>query len=328
MIRSLYWAPSGPLQTDLPASAITDALAQAGGLLWLDLSSDEPAVFEPLLRDTFGFHPLAIEDALRELHVAKIDDWGDYVYLVLHALQLDPSLADPVQLLELDIFVGSNYIVTHHERELAPLEQVWGALREGRRPASLQPSRLLHHLVDELVSSHLPTVEQVDSAMEDLEDAIFLRPDVPALEQILNMKRGVMQIRRALGPQREVFNRLARDPHAAIAEADRVYFRDTYDQTIRLLDITDSMRDQATSALDTYLSAVNNRMNDVMKTLTIITTLFMPLSFVASFFGMNFFAPVAALHDWTATPALIATLALMVVTPIGMYLWMRRRHWM
>lgn len=328
MIRSLYWTANGALNTNLSPAEIRAAIDRQGGLLWLDLSDEEPASFEPLLRDAFGFHPLAVEDALRELHVAKIDDWGEYVYLVLHALHLDLSLADPVQLVEMDIFVGSSYLVTHHEHALAPLKQVWVALQEGRRPASLQPARLLHRLTDTLVSSHTPVMEEVDDRLEEVEDAIFLRPDAPTLEQILNLKRGVTQLRRALGPQREVYNRLARDSYAVISEGDRVYFRDTYDQTVRLLDITESMRDQASGALDIYLSAVNNRMNDVIKTLTIITTLFMPLSFVASFFGMNFFGPVADLPAWTARPALVMTLLLMAVTPIAMYLWMRRRHWM
>jgi magnesium transporter len=131
-----------------------------------------------------------------------------------------------------------------------------------------------------------------------------------------------------MAPQRDVYNRLARDPYAGIADEDRIYFRDTYDQAVRLVDITESMRDQATSALDTYLSAINNRMNDVMKTLTIITTIFMPLSFVASFFGMNFFGPVASLAAWTDIPAFAATLLLLSITPVAMYLWMRRRRWM
>lgn len=328
MIRSLYWPRSGPLQIDLPMAEIPAALNREGGVLWLDLADEQPAAFEPLLQDVFRFHPLAIEDALRQVHVARIDDWGDYVYLALHALKLDPSLANPVELLELDVFVGPNYIVTHHERELAPLEQVWSALREGGRPVPLRPGRLLHRLVDELVSSHIPLLEEMDGIIEDLEDAIFSRPDAPTIEQILMLKRGVMQLRRALSPQREVLDRLARDAYAVIHEEDRVYFRDAYDQSVRLLDITESMRDQATGALDTYLSAVNNRMNDVMKTLTVITTLFMPISFVASFFGMNFFGPVERLDEWTATPALLATLVIMVATPMAMVLWMRRRHWM
>lgn len=328
MIRSLYWTREGPARMNLPAAEMPATLGRTGTLLWVDLADDEPAAFEPLLHDTFRFHPLAIEDALRELHVAKIDDWGDYVYLVLHALLLDLTLTDPVQLLELDVFVGPNYIVTHHEGTLGPLERVWDALRDGRPLAALTPGRLLHLLADELVASHLPIVEQVDDAIEHVEDAIFHGPDTPALEQILDLKRGVLQLRRAFGPQREVYNRLARDPYAVIAEGERVYFRDTYDQTARLLDITDSIREQATSALDTYLSAVNNRMNDVMKTLTVITTLFMPLSFVASFFGMNFFGPAAPLPEWTGLPAFAATLLLMAATPVAMYLWMRGRRWM
>jgi len=328
MIRSLYWTADGTMHEGLPLAEMQAALNQRGGLLWVDLSDDGPAAFEPLLRDTFHFHPLAVNDALQELHVAKIDDWGDYIYMVLHALDVDLAITEPVQLVELDLFVGPGYVVSHHEHDLAPLERVWAALRSGRRPPSLTSGRLLHQIVDELVASHLPAVEAVDAAIELVEDAIFQGADSPALEQILRLKRGVVELRRAIGPQREVYNRLARDPYVVIAEEDRVYFRDTYDQAVRLVDISESIREQATSALDIYLSALNNRMNDVMKTLTIITTLFMPLSFVASFFGMNFFGPVAHLPHWTDRPALIATLVLMALIPMAMYLWMRRRRWM
>ncbi len=134
-------------------------------------------------------------------------------------------------------------------------------------------------------------------------------------------------MRRIITPQREVLNKLARDDYEVIDPHDRVFFRDIYDHLVRLHDLNESMRDLVSGALDTYLSVVNNRMNEVMKTLTIITTLFMPITFITGFFGMNFFEPVAGLTTWTSFLVFVPVLLLLVVLPVVMFFWMKRRTW-
>jgi magnesium transporter len=141
-------------------------------------------------------------------------------------------------------------------------------------------------------------------------------------------KRNVLQIRRVLAPQREVVNKLARDPYLVVGEKDQVYFRDVYDHMVRLTNDSDSVRDLLTGNMELYLSVVNNRMNDIMKTLTIITTLFMPLTFITGFFGMNFFQAVLPSRFWTGPVILVLTLVIMVLLPLVMFYWMRRRAWM
>jgi magnesium transporter len=131
-----------------------------------------------------------------------------------------------------------------------------------------------------------------------------------------------------VAPQREVLNKLARGDYALIDARDRMFFRDVYDHLVRLYDISESLRDLVGGALDTYLSVVNNRMNDVMKTLTVITTLFMPMSFLVGFFGMNFFQATVPFEAWTGRVAFGFVIATMIVVPLGMFLWMRRRAWM
>jgi magnesium transporter len=138
----------------------------------------------------------------------------------------------------------------------------------------------------------------------------------------------VLSLRRIIGPQREVLNKLARDDYGVIDQHDQVYFRDVYDHLVRLYDITESIRDLVSGTLDTYLSVINNRMNEIMKTLTIITTLFMPISFLTGFFGMNFFEPVARLYGWTSPLAFIITLAILITVPWGMFYYIRHRKWM
>jgi magnesium transporter len=174
----------------------------------------------------------------------------------------------------------------------------------------------------------MTTVEDMDEEIEWVEDQIFAKPTSDTVQRLFVLKRATLHLRRALSPLREVLNKLARDDFPVVDAKDRIYFRDIYDHLVRLHDISESLRDLVGGALDTYLSVINNRMNDIMKTLTVITTLFMPVSFLAGFFGMNFFQPVAPMQGWTNFPAFFIALAIFILTPFGMFFWMRKRGWM
>ena len=328
MIRTLYRTEDGHVRIDLRPEELSAALRDTEGLLWVDFESEPPDVCEPILHETFGFHPLAVDDALEEAHVPKVDDWGQYVYLVLHAVILDQQDDGRVSTLELDVFLGKNYLVTHRTQSIAAVDRTWAACQRDERHLQKGVGHLLYKLADELVADYMPVVEGIDEAIDQIEDQVFDNPTPTILEQIFTLKRGLLRLRRIIAPQREVLNKLARGDYAVIDAEERVFFRDVYDHLVRLYDITESLRDLVGGALDTYLSVVNNRMNEVMKTLTVITTLFMPLSFVVGFFGMNFFQPVAPMDAWTDRLAFILTAVGMVLTPAAMYLWMRRRAWM
>src|SRR5690606_32527252 len=163
---------------------------------------------------------------------------------------------------------------------------------------------------------------------ETVEAEVLRRPHPSVQERIMGLKHTILKVRRVVVIQREVLNQLARDPIQVIDEEERVYFRDVYDHIIRVYDLVDGLRDLVGSALELYLAAVNNRMNDVMKTLTIITTLFMPLTFITGFFGMNFFEATSPLRAWTGTGMLAFTLAGMILLPLGLFYWMRHHAWM
>jgi magnesium transporter len=182
--------------------------------------------------------------------------------------------------------------------------------------------------VDYLVADYMPVVERIDDEIDLLEDQIFARPHPQTLERLFTLKRVLLAMRRILLPQREVLNKMARDDYKVIDQKDRVFFRDIYDHLVRLHDLNESLRDLVSGALDTYLSVVNNRLNDVMKTLTLITTLFMPISFITGFFGMNFFEPVAHLTGWTSQQTFGGVLGIMISLPLLMYVWMRNRTWL
>jgi magnesium transporter len=327
MIRSLYFVPGKPIRKDIPADEFPQLTKNSQGLLWLDFVSEPPDICLPILQ-SFGFHPLAIDDALQETHVPKLDDWAGYLYIVLNYMHVTKegdrwdSHVD-----ELDIFLGSNYIVTHHDDPITAIEETLNSCDRDPRTLQEGADHLLYKIADYLVAEYMPIVEQIDEAIDQIEDQVFDRPSPRTLEKLFALKRVLLAMRRILLPQREVLNKLARDDYKVIDPKDRIFFRDIYDHLVRLHDINESLRDLVGGALDTYLSVVNNRMNEIMKTLTTITVLFMPLTVLTSYFGMNFFEPLGTLKSWTTNPVFYLTLATIFILPLSMYLWMRRRTW-
>ncbi|HSJ57180.1 MAG TPA: magnesium/cobalt transporter CorA, partial [Anaerolineae bacterium] len=322
---------------DLGVEAAWRALDTPGTRLWVDLGEEPPEVTRPLLLDLFGFHPLAVEDALQEAqHVPRVDDWEDYLYLVLHGLLPDgqgPNGEIPVSpyslvTLEVDVFLGERYLVTHWVRRIAAMERMWANCRRDERCLARGTSALLYQLADEIVDDFMPVVDEFDEALDQVEREVFGRPAPAFLGRVFALKRAQLHMRRLITPQREMLNKLARGDYELIAADDRVFFRDVYDHLVRLYEITEAQRDATAGIVDTYLSAVNNRMNEVIKALTLVTTLFLPLSFLASFFGMNFFAAAAPTPAWTSPVVLVIVVLLMLAIPVIMYGWMRRRAWM
>jgi len=324
MIRILYYTPHAALNITYPIEKIKAALKDKNGLLWVDFSGEAPEVCEPILLDTFGFHLLAVEDALQQTHTPKLDDWGDYLYVVLGALNYEDG---DLHTHELDVFLGRNYVVTHHDEPIRALDDVWAACQRDSRHIENGADHLLYRISDYVVAGAMDLVEEVDVKIDDVEDEILNKPTPVVLEKLFDLKRVLLTMRRTITHQREVLNKLARDDYRIIDAQDRVFFRDVYDHLVRLQDLNESMRDLVSGALDIYLSVINNRMNDVMKTLTAVTTLFMPISFIAGFFGMNFFQPTANLLAWTSRPAFYVMLAVTLAVPVGMFLWMHRRTW-
>lgn len=328
MIRSLYYKPGHPIRTNIPPAEFSRLIRDRKGMLWVDFMGEPAEQAEPIL-SSFGFHPLAIDDAIQETHTPRVDDWGDYLYIVLSILnykQEDGVFESEID--ELDVFLGSNYVVTFHDQLLTAIEDAWTVCQRDVRHLQGGADHLLYRIVDSLVMGYMPLVEQIDAQIDQIEDQVFDRPRPDLLEQIFALKRLLLTMRRILVPQREVLNKLARDDYRVIDPRDRVFFRDIYDHLVRLHDLNESLRDLVSGALDTYLSATNNRMNEIMKVLTIITTFFMPITFITGFFGMNFFEPVANLVGWTSQEVFTVTLTAMLGFPLTMYLWMRGRTWL
>ena len=328
MIRSMHFVEGAELRTDLNRDEFRQVIANGEGLLWVDIQKESRGTVEPLLREVFGFHPLAIEDALDETHVPKVDDWGSYLYIVLHGV-LNSTLQDgnELQTDEIDIFAGSRYIVTFQDYSTPAVDRAWDVVQRDHRVLVRGAGHLLYRIIEETESDYLNLLDSIDETLSRIEDEIFAKPEPALLSEVFSLKRVLLRIRRGIAPQREVINKLARGDFQQFSQEDRMYFRDVYDHLVRLNDILESLRDLVGSALEIYLSVVSNRLNDVLKTLTIITTLFMPLTFIAGFFGMNFFQATDLFASWTGRLSFVTVIGLMLATPILMYTWMRRRAW-
>jgi magnesium transporter len=331
-VRVIYRESSGEIHFDWPVSQIRRAIDDSGGKLWVDIADPDTAegdTAETLLRDVFGFHPLAVEDALKETHVAKVDDWGDYLYLVFHSIEFD-SRTGHLRLHELDVFLGKNYLVTYHAEPLGFLEQDRRNIeRDPENRMRHGTAHLLYHFLDMAVAEYLPVIEHLDLAIDDAQEEVFSSPTPQTLQQIFRVKRSALRLHRAISPEREVLNRLARDAYDPIPEESRIYFRDVYDHLVRVHDLTESLRDLISGALDTYLSAISNRTNDTMRTLTLVTVMFLPMSFLAGFFGMNFFGePLAFKIELPRITFFVITCLVMVGTFVGQWWWAKKKGWL
>ncbi len=271
-------------------------------------------------------HALTIEDCLSP-HVdpAKIDDHGDYIFVVVQALgeyrperELEP--------LEVDFYLGPNYVVSCHRQPLAAIEHFRGRCQRDERLLQHTADWLLHGLLDGLVDEFLPVVDAMDEALDQLEETVLRRPDGRSLQQILLLKRNTLRLRRATTPQRDIMNRLSRGefPHLIRPEA-AIYYRDIYDHLVRVEYLVEALRDLADGALNTYLSVLSNRMNEIMKVLTAAATVFLPLTLISGIYGMNFAEGVVPPFDADWGFGLIV--GLMATLAAGLLSYFRWRRW-
>ncbi len=297
--------------------AIADLLRR-DEYFWLDLTDpggDEVAA----LREVFSFHPLALEDMAKRGQRPKLDDFGDYMFLVYYGAE--EGEAGEVELEEVHAFLSGGYIVTSHQRRC-------GALVEARQRFDAQAPRseqfVVYRVLDGLTDSFFPILDRLDDRMERLDGEIFDRPEPRQLEEITALRRQLVALRRVVTPQRDLLARGVDDIlEIPGLEADsRNYFRDVYDHAIRISDQIDSYRDLLAGTRDAYLSVVSNRLNQITKQLTVVATIFLPLSFIVGFFGQNFKWLVVNID--TLGDFLVLGIGSLVLSVIGLLFWFRR----
>ena len=326
-----YRDGSGVFHPEWPIAKVEEAINDLSGLLWIDiLGPDEHSGthLETWLCEHFHFHHLAVEDALAETHIPKVDDWGSYLYIVFHVARIVPEI-ETLELQELDIFLGKNFLITYHTVPLPILDQDRQSIERDPRDRLRQGAdHLLVRFLELAIDQSLKAIEELDDQVDTIQNAVIENASPKNLKAIFRIKRSAARVHRMIGPMREVLNRLARDPYSTIREQHRVYFRDVYDHLVRLHDISESLRDLVAGALDTYLSVSANRTNEIMKALTVVTVMFLPLTFLGGFFGMNFFGETLNFTSPLPKHLLFwGTIVLMAVTPWWMYRWVRRKGW-
>ncbi|HWE11329.1 MAG TPA: magnesium/cobalt transporter CorA [Solirubrobacteraceae bacterium] len=290
---------------------------------WLDLTDPAPEEIAALGR-LFGFHPLALEDTEHFGQRPKLDNYGDHIFLVFYGAWRHPE-DDPEPLREVHLFLAGRYLVTVHRDPLPPLDQQRAQL-DGRVLHSEQ--FLLYRVLDALTDSFFPWLSDMDEQIDGLEQSVLESPDEHQLEQLFGLRRQLVAVRKVVTPQRDLFARsvdqIAELPGLELDERD--YFRDVYDHLIRISDLIDSYRDLLSGATDLYLSTLSNRQNEVMKQLTVIATIFLPLAFITGFFGQNFGFMINHLIAGTWT-FFVVGIGSMVATCIGLLAFFRRKGW-
>lgn len=321
MIRTLTASPSGEFRTTEGPDDVRPP--EEGAVRWIDLASHDEADVK-LLGERFGFHPLALEDCLNFDQRPKLEEYGDHLFLVVHGFQCatkDPRDLTPV---ELHAFLGKGYLVTvHSDAAIEPLEAVFKRVRLDQSLLRRGADFVHYMVVDALVDQDFRHVDLISDALDDIEEAVLTRAEQRDVAYIFELKRTLVTMRRVLSPQRDMLALLARRETAIIDARTAVYYRDVYDHLIRISEAIEAARDVLGNALDAYLSTVAQRTNEVMKRLTILSAIFMPLTFITGFFGQN----LDALPIHGATPfVLMVTFCLIV--PTVMYRWFRRRGWL
>jgi magnesium transporter len=309
-----------------PTATLEECLEELRGprTAWINVDGVHDVSLIQELGGALDLHRLVLEDILATSQRAKLEEYPSYLYLVVRMVHWDEEregIADE----QVSLVVGDRWVVSLQERRGDVFEGVRDRLRQGRGLIRSRGAGYLGYaLVDTLVDHYFGVIEKVSDRIEVLEAEVLENPDPAVVERIHRLKREMLLVRRAIWPLREVVSQLARDPLPFIDDETRVFARDVYDHTVQVIDTVETLRDLLGGLTDLYMSGVSNRMNEVMKVLTMIATIFIPLSFLAGLYGMNFEVMPELSFSW-GYPALLGVMAL---TAVGMVIYFRRKGWL
>ncbi|MGH7483174.1 MAG: magnesium/cobalt transporter CorA [Longimicrobiales bacterium] len=324
-IRSWWLRADGRLESRLTTEQIAAAARSGDGTLWVDLDA-RGAETEHVLESIFRFHPLAVEDTRSPYGRVKLDDYGDYIFVTARGIRFVEETATPYDIETSDrhFFVGSHFVVTVHEGTSRAVEEVATRVETGAATIMRSPDHLFYAILDQLVDHYFPVLDEVDELVDSLE-AMIVEPDgTDVMARIFALKRTLIALRRHLAPQRELVLSLATRPCRPLRSETQIYFRDIYDHVVRQVETIETYRDLLTTALETNLMLVSHRLNEVIKALSIIATIVLPPTLIASAYGMNF--DIIPLADephgfWFA-------LLLMVAVAAAFLLYLKRKEWL
>jgi magnesium transporter len=322
MIQTLVLDRESRSFTRVPETdAINGLCSNASKIVWVDVSDPTSQDFDSLAKQ-FGFHPLSIEDCRHQHQRPKVEEFPGYYFIVLYEAVLNE--AGRLQLGELGIFLGKNYLVTVHSQPIRAIETAERLWRSWTDLAERGTGLLAYLLIDAVVDDYLPLLDEVSDRMDSLEDQIFADFQPESLEEIFRVKKELLLLRRAVTPLRDVFNTLLRREQPIFSRETHTYFQDVFDHLIRVADTIDTLRDMVGSMMDAYLSISGNRMNLIMKRLTSIATILMSVTLVAGIYGMNFDYMPELKWRYGYVGALLS----MVAVGLAIFSYFRRIKWL
>jgi magnesium transporter len=310
--------------TDLTPAQLRGAVADPAGIVWVDIEAAPKDVALEVLDGVFHFHPLTIDDCLGDEQRPKIDDFDDYVFVITHAATRDDAGVPQRETSEFDLFLGPNYVVTFHSQPVPAATALHELAQRDIRVLNRGADRLAAEILAALAADFLTVLDGADDELEAIEAEVFDRPGRQTATRLFRVRHDLASLRRAVAPQRELLNRLSWDAFKPIRPETRVYFREAYDRIVRVLDQVENLRDLAAGALDTYLSVTSNRLNQTMRWLAAVSTIFLPLTLIASIYGMNF-PDLPALRQPGAWAVVIG---IMLLISGGLILYFRRQDWL
>ncbi|HEY0735458.1 MAG TPA: magnesium/cobalt transporter CorA [Herpetosiphonaceae bacterium] len=311
----------GRFLSEVTAEDISDLREHPDLTLWFDITQPSQEDFHKL-REEFGFHPLAIEDATRHHQRPKVDSYDNYYFVVFYCMEMNEQYQ--LSTSPLYLFIGSNYLVTVHDEPISQIQETVRRWQSPSSPLGQDVGSLVYALLDAIVDDYFPVMDRIADRVEELEEKIFGKFDDSALESIFQLKKDLLQIRRVVTPERDVLNVMLRRDIRVFDENDVTYLQDVYDHIIRVVDAIDTYRDLLASSLDTFLSVQSNQLNQVVKALTVTSIVLMSVAIVAGIYGMNFdYMP--ELH-WRYGYAW--ALGLMVAIAVGVIAFFRRIKWL
>lgn len=324
MITSFFYKKNEPVETDLSRARMLSVLQEKNGLLWVDFE-DATEFEEEMLVEIFNFHPLAVEDCVTDHSQPKVDDYEEYLFLVVHALTMrQKNGGKELGTIELNIFFAPNYVVTIHKESIPGVTQVREIVQ--KKPQSLMGATsdlLAHSILDHLVDSYVPVVQQYDEKIDALEKEMFTRGSTGFLQTLLQAKQDIFTLRRIIAPQRDTIYSLIRNPNQFIKPKNVIYFRDVYDHLFRTHSLAESYHENLNNILQVYFSYSSFKLNEVLKHLTVLATVTMPPVIVASIYGMNF-RHMPELEWFLGYPFAIL---LCFLSSAVMFFWMKTKKW-
>lgn len=288
MLASWAYLEDRTFLQQVPRDRFCEILANPKNLLWVDF--EDPSEDEiDILRNEFGFHPLLIDDCIASHSQPKVDEFDDYFFLVIHScfFYSDKETEEALSIRELDIFVGRNFVITYHNGHVRAVSTNRKRCEHGPQSMTKGADFLLYSILDSLVDNYFPIMDTLSERLAKIEEDILTDPHPSLQAMMFAQRRNIVTLRKAVGPQREIVARLMRPGFPFVGDEARPYFKDIYDHIFRIYDITEMSRELIAQDMESYISSVNWRLNETMKTLTIIATFLLPIGTIASFFGMN-----------------------------------------